>query len=357
MIYRPHKRLQLAPISNIKSLSVSACSDLFWCGMNPSAQKSWKLHTMKVINLLCFVVAMQLTVAHAENFESNDTKAVADNVLYLRKNLKKEPIDQVNKIAKYLAYIQLTPDMKNYKMDVSRLLGSSLQFILCEGLENTTCLEEASTISSSSITRVDTVKNLGVPINAGKELDIDYYFTQGWFDNYIKKQKPFIIPQKTVAMQLASEIKKENVKSIWMALYGIDDIQGSMSSVYQAVEEKVAQYIPVQAVVDVSDAPMPNGMLRDLDLVKKGDIFDVINMPGTIDYAYIVPQNRANWAFGAPLWTADFLRDAAAQTQMMKPNAAKLYVGTKMLQLDTNFIGNGKAVIGDAVWMTVNKNA
>lgn len=312
---------------------------------------------MKIINVLSVVVALQMSFAQAQNFESKDTKAVADNVLYLRKTLKHAPADQVNKIAKYLAYIKLTPDMKNYKMDVSRLLGSSLQFILCDGLENTSCLEAIPTIAPSSTMRLDVVGSLGSPVKAGKKLDIDYYFTRGWFDNYVKKQKPFIIPEKTVAMQLASEIKKENVKSVWMALYGIDDIQGSMSSVYGAVAEKVMQKVPIQAVVDVSDAPMPNGMLRDHDLVKKGNKYEVINMPGAIDYSYIVPQNRANWAFGAPLWTEDFLRDAAEQTKAMKQNAAKLYVATEILKLDENFVGNGKAVINDAVWMTVNKNA
>lgn len=323
----------------------------------PIRQDLLEVSMIKVINLLSVVVALQLSVAQAQNFESHDTKAVADNVLYLRKTLKHAPADQVNKIAKYLAFIRLTPDMKNYKMDVSRLLGSSLQFILCDNLEDTSCLEAAPTIAPTSAMRMDLVDNLGAPVKAGKKLDIDYYFTQGWFDNYVKKQKPFIIPEKTVAMQLASEIKKDNVKAVWMALYGIDDIQGSMSSVFQAVEEKVSQDVPVQAVVDVSDAPMPNGMLRDHDLVKKGDRYEIVNMPGSIDYSYIVPQNRANWAFGAPLWTADFLRDAAEQTQDLKPNAAKLYVGTELLQIDSTFVGNGKAVIGDAVWMTVNNNA
>jgi phosphatidylserine/phosphatidylglycerophosphate/cardiolipin synthase-like enzyme len=323
----------------------------------PISWKSWKLCMMKIINVFSVVVALQMSFAQAQNFDSKDTKAVADNVLYLRKTLKHAPAHEVNKIAKYLAYIKLTPDMKNYKMDVSRLLGSSLQFILCDGLENTACLEAVPAISPSASMRVDVVASLGTPVKAGKKLEIDYYFTKGWFDNYVKKQKPFVIPEKTVAMQLADEIKNENVKSVWMALYGIDDIQGSMSSVYQAVEEKVAQDVPVQAVVDVSDAPMPNGMLRDYDLVKKGDKYEVINMPGVIDYSYIVPQNRANWAFGAPLWTADFLRDAAAQTQLMKPNAAKAYVANEVLKLDENFVGNGKAVINDSVWMTVNKNA
>lgn len=312
---------------------------------------------MKIINVLSVMVAMQLSVAQAQNFESQDQRAVADNVLYLRKTLKDAPPDQVTKIAKYLAFIRLTPNMKNYKMDVSRLLGSSLQFILCDGLENTTCLEAAPTIAPTSTMRIDAVAGLGAPVKAGKKLDIDYYFTSGWYDNYVKKQKPFVIPEKTVAMQLANEIKKTDVKSVWMALYGIDDIQGSMSSVYKAVEEKVSQNIPIQAVVDVSDAPMPNGFLRDHDLVKKGNTYSVVNMPGSIDYSYIVPQNPANWAFGAPLWTVDFLRDASEQTKSMKQNAAKLHVGTQMLSVDNGFVGNGKSVIGDAVWMTVNRNA
>lgn len=331
--------------------------DLYWCGMNPLGQAGWKMYMIKVMNLLSVVVAVQMSVAQAQNFDSKDTKAVADNVLYLRKNLKHAPADQVNKIAKYLAYIRLTPDMKNYKMDVSRLLGSSLQFILCEDLEDTSCLEAVPSIAPNSAMRLDVTPNLGTPVRAGKKLDIDYYFTTGWFDNYVKKQKPFIIPDKTVAQRLANEIKKDNVKSVWMALYGIDDIQGSMSSVYKAVEEKVDRDVPVQAVVDVSDAPMPNGMLRDHDLVKKGDTYEIINMPGVIDYSYIVPQNPANWAFGAPLWTADFLRDAAAQTQSMKLNAAKAYVATQLLQVSDKFVGNSKAVVNDAVWMTVNRNA
>ncbi len=312
---------------------------------------------IKGINLLSVIISLHLSVAQAQTFDSSDKKAVADNVLYLRKTLKNAPVDQVNKIAKYLAFIKLTPDMKNYKPDVSRLLESSVQFILCDKLDDVTCLEAIPAITPSSKMRLDVVDNLGAPIKAGKKLDIDYYFTQGWFDNYVKKQKPFVIPEKTVAMRLASEIKNPEVKAVWMALYGIDDIQDSMSSVYQAVEEKVVQDVPVQAVVDISDAPMANQMLRDFDLVKKHNTYEVVNMPGQIDYSYIIPENKANWAFGAPLWTEEFLKDAEEQTQNMKPNAAKLYVGTKLLKIGEDFVGNGKAALGDAVWLTVNKNA
>jgi PLD-like domain len=311
----------------------------------------------KVIHLLSVVVSLQLSVAQAQTFESKDTAAVADNVLYLRKTLKNAPPDQVVKIAKYLAFIQLTPKMKNYKMDVSRLLNSSLNFILCDSIENTACVESAPIIIPNSAMRVDVGNTLGTPIKAGKKLEMDYYFTQGWFDNYVKKQKPFIIPDKTVAMQLANEIKSEKVKAVYMALYGIDDIQGSMSSVYQAVEDKVAQDVPVQAVVDVSDAPMPNSQLRDYDLVKKGGIYEMINMPKYIDYSYIVPENRANWAFGAPLWTEDFLRDAADVTRSMKTNAAQAYLREKFIVVDKDFKGNAPATVKDAVWMTVNKKA
>jgi hypothetical protein len=315
----------------------------------------WELYMIKGLYLLNIILVLQLSVAQAAPFISKDHKAVADNVLYLQKKLKQASADQVNKIAQYLAYIRLTPDMKNYKMDVSRLLNSSLQFILCDSLENTTCLESSSEILPSSLMRVDANVNLGIPIYAGEKLEMDYYFTKGWFDNYIKKQKPFIIPEQTVAQQLAREIKNSDVKSVWMALYGIDDIQDSMSSVFQAVKDQVTQNIPIKAVVDVSDAPMPNGMTRDYDLVKKDGFYQIINMNADIDYSYTQPSNRSNWAFGAPLWAADFLREAAEQTQDMKLNAAKLFVGTQMLKLDDNFIGNGQAAVNDLVWMTVNK--
>ncbi len=310
----------------------------------------------KTIGLLGVVVSLQLSVAQGQTFDSKDKKAVADNVLYLKKALKNAPDEQVNRIANYLAFIQLTPHMKNYKMDVSRLLKSSLNFILCDSIENTPCVESTPIINPNSAMRIDAGRKLGTPIKAGKKLEMDYYFTEGWFNNYVKKQKPFIIPEKTVAMQLANEIQSEKVKAVYMALYGIDDIQGSMSSVYRAVEEKVAQDVPVQAVVDVSDSPGPNSQLRDYDLVKKGNIYELINMPKDIDYSYIVPENRANWAFGAPLWTEDFLRDAAEVTKSIKKNA-QTYLKEKYIQIDKEFEGNALAAVKDAIWMTVNKKA
>lgn len=312
---------------------------------------------IKLIHLICFVMTAQLSWAQAQTFTTKDMKAVSDNVLYLRKALKHAPPDQVVKIATYLAQIQLTPNMKNYKTDVPRLLGSSLQFILCDSFEDITCLESAPVIMPSAFMRLDINKDLGKPINAGKKLDIDYYFTQGWFDNYIKKQKPYIIPEKTLAMQLASEIRKKNIKSIWMALYGIDDSEGTMSPFFQAVKEKVDQDISVQAVVDVNDSPLPNTMLRDYDLIKKGDSYFITNLAQVIDYSYIVPENRSNWAFGAPLWVEGFLKDAINETQLMKPNSAKSHVATELLKVDPSYKGNGMAAINDAVWMSANKAA
>ncbi len=311
---------------------------------------------LKIINLISFILALQLSPAQAQTFEPQDQKAVVENLQYLKSSFKRVPPNQLRKIAKYLAFIKLTPRMKNYKMDVSRLLGSSLQFILCDNLEDTSCLEATPLFVLNSDMRQDTEKYLGLPIKAGKKLEIEYYFTQGWFDNYTKRQKPFIIPQKTLAMHLAHEIENNDVHSIWLAMYGIDDIHGSMSPVFNAIADKVNQNISVQAVVDVNDSPAANSMIRDYDLVRKENSYDIVNINGALDFSYINPDNRANWVFGSPPWAQDFLKNAAAATFSFKSNQAKEFVATKLLHIDEKFIGNSKAALDDSVWMAANKN-
>ncbi len=290
--------------------------------------------------------------------KEENKKRIEENVAYLKGQLKEASDEQILKIAKYLSYIKLSPSQAHYKKDVSRLLDSSTQFILCTSLEDLQCLEDAPAIAPRKILRVDTANDLGKPVRAGDKLDIEYYFTKGWYDNHIKKQKPFIIPEVTVAKKLAEKISSPEVKSMSMALYGIDDISDSMSSVYQAVQKRVIEKIPVKAVVDVSDATRPNDLIRDYDLIRQEDgTYKVIHMPGLLDLSYVNPKNPANWAFGAPYWAVQFLKDVEAATQGMSQSKIKEHVSTKMIKFDKSFTGNTKSILADILWIAINKKS
>lgn len=318
---------------------------------------------MKKLSLISVLFVFQMNIvigvsAQAQTFDSEDQKAISENMTFLRKNMKSASEDQVLKVAKYLAYIKLTPKMSNYKKEVTRLLESSLQFILCDDIENIECLEASPIVKPSTTLRIDTQAGLGKPVNAGQKLDIEYYFTSGWYDNFSKKQKSYKIPESTVAKKLAEKIKSDSNKAIYFAMYGIDDIQGSMSSVFHAVQDKVESRIPIKAVVDVSDSTKPNDFIRDYDLVKNTNgTYKIINMPGKIDLSYIKPDKKSNWAFAAPPWAESFLKDAEKATAKMSVTETRNYLNTKFLQVDKSFEGNADVTLKDAAWIAMNKKS
>lgn len=320
------------------------------------------------------MLSVQPTVATPFYLKYNHNEATLKTIKAALKNrLKKvKPVD-ADKIVKYLSYIQLTPDKADFKMLTGRLFSSSLQFILCDDVTDWECLEAKPKINPTGLSRVDTAENLGRPISAGESLEIEHFLTNGWYENHIRengksslskddkktnsKDKKYIIPDTTVAEVLASKIKDEGQKNLWIALYGIDDIQGTMSSVYKAIEEKVDLGVPTYGVVDIEEGNMPNSFMRDYNLAKNSDgTYTLAAEKVNLDYSYVNPKDSYNAAFFAPGWAKDYLKDVKKLMTLESKSQVKQYLLKDYFQFPEGTKTNFSTLIGDLTWIAVNKD-
>lgn len=124
---------------------------------------------------------------------------------------------------------------------VLRLFIASTQFLDCPSMVDWECLEKTPTFKPTADFRIER-SDLSSPVHAGDSLDMDVYFTEGW-----DKSAP-----SGVAQRFAEKIQKDAQKSLSIAMYGIDDIKGSMSGVYQSILDRAkSNETKVRAVVDV----------------------------------------------------------------------------------------------------------
>lgn len=328
---------------------------------------------MKKLNLILAFLFLQIAVlAQAQQFVANDLKAVDANVAFLRKSLKTVSDDKILRIAKYLAYIKMTPAHRIYNATVNRLLSSSTQFLMCDSMEDLACLESAPQVNPNGALRVDALPDLGKPVAAGAKLDIEYYFTKAWYDNYINKnQTSFLLPTASVASKLGEKLSAAGISSLQIAIYGIDDITGTMAPVYNAVRAQVMKGIPVNAVVDINSSSRADNFLRDYDVIREASgNYKVIG--ATVDFSYLSPQSFSNWVFGAPLWLPTFIADAnkaiADFKKTIDPNKldengkkpditalTKDFLSKNFIQIDASFNGSAPKVINDLMWLITNK--
>lgn len=270
------------------------------------------------IGLACLTLAQMISQSvmarpfYLENVALTDDK-VQITKLAVKKALPKVAPEKIEKIAAYLVSIGLTPEKTNFKFQLTRILNSSTQFLFCEDVEDWACLEAKAEVSPKSKMRQDTLPNLGRPVPAGDNLDLEYFFTQGWYNNLKNNtEKNFVIPDKTVAEIMADKIKKEGEKKMFMAIYGIDDIQDTMSSVFNAVAEKVTAGVATYAVLDVSDEGQANGFLRDYNMTKLPDgRYALGNKKVELDFSYVASADSPNAAFTTPGWAEQYLKDVA----------------------------------------------
>ncbi len=352
-----------------------------------SSVKSTNQHANSLVNLLMAVVFVQTTTSAAQAKPIQQVSLAQAAMLsvqptvatpfYLKYNhneatlkkikaalsnrLKKvKPVD-ADKIAKYLAYIQLTPDKADFKMLTSRLFDSSMQFILCDDVADWECLESKPKINPTSLGRTDVVQELGHAVIAGDTLEIEHFFTQGWYNNHVQeknqKKKQYITPDTTVAEILASKIKDEGQKNLWIALYGIDDIQGTMSSVYKAIEEKVDAGVPTYGVVDLEEGNMPNSFMRDYNLVKNSKgTYTLETVKVNLDYSYINPKDSYNAAFFTPGWAKDYLKDVQKLMNLESKSQVKQYLLKDYFEFPKDTKTNFSTLIGDLTWIAINKD-
>jgi hypothetical protein len=285
----------------------------------------------------------------------------------VKKALPKVAPVLIDRIANYLVSIKLTPDKSNFKFQLNRLLASSTQFIFCDDPENWECLEQKPTVDPKSKMRVETMIGLGAPVPAGDSLELEYFFTQGWYNNYVNNtQKDFVIPETTVAEIMGEKIRTEGEKKIFMAMYGIDDIQDTMSSVFNAIADKVKAGVATYAVVDVSDEGAPNTFARDYNISKlPNGQYALGNKKIELDWSYINPMNTDNAAFLPPSWAQEYLTDVGVLSKTMNQTALRNHLLQNMFIKPEPIIGkDGKPIItsaydkqvADLNWIAMNKN-
>jgi len=126
---------------------------------------------------------------------------------------------------------------------IQRLLISSTQFLECSRLTDWECLEKEPKLKPRADFRIPKKSDLGVPVAAGDSLDMDVFFTQAWDGS----------PSGHVVDRFAERLNNDVGKSLSIAMYGIDDVEGSMKGVYDAIVEHAKKSdTQVRAVVDVS---------------------------------------------------------------------------------------------------------
>ena len=123
---------------------------------------------------------------------------------------------------------------------ILRLFVSSTQFLDCASMVDWECLEKTPELKPTGEFRLEK-SDLTTAVNAGSSLDMDVYFTQGWDGS----------PRSGLADRFAEKINTDADKTLLLAMYGIDDIKGSMSGVYQAIIDRARSTTNVKAVVDV----------------------------------------------------------------------------------------------------------
>lgn len=126
---------------------------------------------------------------------------------------------------------------------IQRLLIASTQFLNCPQLTDWECLEKEPVLKPRADFRLPKRNDLGVPVVAGDALDMEVFFTEGWDGS----------PRGGVVEKFAERLSKDVGKSLSIAMYGIDDINGSMKPVYDAIIDHAKNAnTQVRAVVDVS---------------------------------------------------------------------------------------------------------
>ncbi len=171
------------------------------------------------------------------------------------------------RIAKYVSFVMynypnsVTKKLVSDKL-ISRLMDSSVQFILCANLEDFACLEQTPLITPTSFQRAEDPKlKLGQAVVIQDELEknMEFYFNEQIFtleDQYD--------PNKGVAQILEQKIKSvgndPNKDGLYMAIYGMDDITktqnaiGSLNGVYSSIIQKIDSGTPVYGVFDQAGA-------------------------------------------------------------------------------------------------------
>lgn len=187
-------------------------------------------------------------------------------------------------IAHYMAFMGLSPsfDEKLFNNTLAGILSGSTQFVVCPTFTDWACLEQDPVLTPKSAWRKadSTHANMGEPVSAGKSLNWKAFFTENWAP--AEDRTPNHV---SVADELAKIMTAKGNKSIAMAFYGMRGIKTTIKSIWDAINQKLKDGVPLRAVVDQAGFTKPK--------------FNIV-------YSYVKPslsklgsgQNRSVWAFG-----------------------------------------------------------
>ncbi len=161
---------------------------------------------------------------------------------------------------------------------VTRVFDSVTQFLYCDKFTDLSCLEKRPKFTPFAKYRQEPRPDLGVPVAAGKSLDMSVFYTQAWDGK---------TPNAGVVGELSKALSGADVTAISTAIYGIDDIAGSMRPVFEAIRANAKNpAVTLRAVTDIAAVEKrPEGV-------------------PSWTFGYTAPANKANWLFGdaiAPL--------------------------------------------------------
>lgn len=202
----------------------------------------------------------------------------------------------------YMSFLNLKPGSAEFKETLTRLLNSSTQMILCDSVENWACLEQLPEVPPSTEWRRDTRPDLGAPVHVKEPLQMESYFTKRWAQK--KRGQPFDSP--SVASIMGDKIIQDGTSGVYMALYGIDDIDGSMKPVYGAIQTAKKSGREVLGVFDIANETGGGSFLRDYDVRIDGNVA-TLEKTSSLDFSYVPPADQTGWIWGRPFWLDEML--------------------------------------------------
>lgn len=266
------------------------------------------------ISFLLLLLVSSLSCVHSIDKRNLAAVSGQNSVSFLTHRLKNYQMDakdikkyKLNSNAKekleaYFSFLGLENSEvsdKNTEI-IKRILNSSIQFLYCPSLENWQCLEQKSEVQPTEIYRQEFGKNLGQRTQINRPFKMKYFIANQWD---LKKDEKDM--DKMMSEDLARVLNSQKWDRISMAIYGIDEIAGSMKKVYQAIEDLKAQGTQVRAVVDIGGlqsgvkGPIqfnqlgltgPKGVLSIFSALDKGIVGD-FQYEGTPDFIRMLNKN------------------------------------------------------------------
>lgn len=249
-----------------------------------------------------------LSMAAPTNLEASVDAAIRSLPAAQKKAATSDP-EFRRRLIIYLKKLKLK-DNESLAALLERLFESSTQFLYCTP-DDWACLEKKPVVPPTKEFRVEATGDLGKPVKVSEPLKIETFFTKRW------AQREMNLPANdpTMADVLGKKIDENAKDGLYLAIYGIDDIDDSMKPVYDSIARKVHEGVDTQAVVDVTNEGAANSFPRTYDVVRNGPEFKVVDFKlADLNMSYYEPkEDKKSWVWGRPEWM-DEIQGVAPET-------------------------------------------